>query len=107
MTSDILGLNPGNSDHLEKQYGESHRWKAEVTDEIMKMKSVALGNKHDIQIGKSQYEQLDNKIRIKNITIDGLAEEEGENLKQKIFDLIVPELTEFFRQKSNQPIGLE
>lgn len=77
LKADTLGLNPGNSDHLEKQYGELHRWKVEVTDGIMTIKSVALGNKYDIQIGKTQYEQLDNKIRIKNITINGLIEEEG------------------------------
>lgn len=74
----------------------------------MKIKSVALGNKHDIQIGKSQYEQLDNKMRLKNVTFDGIPEEQDENLKQKIFDLIVAELADFTeaRIKSAYRLGV-
>lgn len=67
---------------LEGAYPQTDQhWKDKVDTELLKLASSIQNNKHEIDSGVKQLEIIDNKMRCRNITIDGVDEKRKQTQK--------------------------
>lgn len=99
LKSEIAKVGKSSQSQIDKQTEELSEWKKNLKRDLERLKLNTLDNKHEIQQSKNLIEKMDDKLRSKNIAIDGITESEGEDLSQKIVDLVSPILGHFNKDK--------
>lgn len=74
LKNNIQAVAKENNCHFDRHYQDTEKWKEEVTNDIIKLSSSVSNNRHEIRSYLKQLEKMDDKIRSKSITIDGISE---------------------------------
>lgn len=85
--------------HIERSNTETINSNEKIKMSIVKAQALVSANTFEINQIKKSVENMDNKMRSKNLVIDGLNESVNEDIKKEIFDCISPTVGELKKEQ--------
>lgn len=84
---------------LERHYSEAKNLDDNLILSIAKMQASVSSNTFEINQNKKSIESMDNKLRSRNLVIEGINESAKEDIKQLIFDCINPTIGDLKKEQ--------